>query len=619
MEAVSAPKLILCFHEHLGAGVKDKAFEEQYSGRIKPILSCLNENPEIPAALHFSGTLLEWLERKKPECLLLIGDLVSRKQVEPLGGGYYEPILPILPPSDKIGQIELLSICLRRLFGKRPQGCFLPFMIWEQSLTGALHTSGMGYTFLSEEQFRAAGIAEEELRWPRLAEDQGKLVTVIPALSALPDLAAHSPPCRLAAFFPRFTRDEPSPSHPAAETEGEVRRFFDGIKRGLTEKRFELSLPGKALRQTGPLQRAYFPNSADAAFLGGEGICTQPRGFLARHRGANSLYAKMLFTNTLIHQLRGDKQRKKNAQEELWKAQDADAFRPAGNACSAARRQAWKALLQAERVTRDKTNFSPALLVFDLDLDGQNECLFQDKNANFYIRPAGAAIFEMDYLPKGWNYLAADGGAFSDWLLSRETDAEKLRAGPRRGTSHSGYAVEERYCGDELYDFTVDRGRAGAVFRLAPREGVPFGGVEIEKRYTLEEGDLSLSYILTNRGKALDFDFIPRIELAFTSRYTVAAPHPAGKAEPARLFTQGPDAPAAVGIRDFEAIDAKNTAAGLSSDTAFDLWFFGGAKDTEGGEPAVFLPRFRVQLEAGASWRAALRLSVNPAKTRHNP
>jgi predicted glycosyl hydrolase (DUF1957 family) len=143
METLAASSLILCFHEHLNSAAKDVEFEDRYNSSIKPFLTGLYNNPELPAALHFSGPLLERLERKKPECFLLISTLVARKQVELLGGGYYEPLLPLLPPPDKIGQIELLSTYLRRHFGKRPQGCLLPFTVWEQSLATTLRLCGM--------------------------------------------------------------------------------------------------------------------------------------------------------------------------------------------------------------------------------------------------------------------------------------------------------------------------------------------------------------------------------------------------------------------------------------------------------------------------------------------
>jgi predicted glycosyl hydrolase (DUF1957 family) len=64
--------------------------------------------------------------------------------VEILGGGFYEPMMPLIPLQDKIGQIELLTTYLRKQFGKRPQGCWLPALAWEQNMVSFLSACGMG-------------------------------------------------------------------------------------------------------------------------------------------------------------------------------------------------------------------------------------------------------------------------------------------------------------------------------------------------------------------------------------------------------------------------------------------------------------------------------------------
>ncbi|MDR2047834.1 MAG: DUF1925 domain-containing protein, partial [Treponema sp.] len=351
--------VILGYHDHLPAGTKDSEFEEIYSSRLKPFVTMLNSNPGVPVALHLSGPLLERLKQKKPEFFLLIGDLVTRKQIELLGGGFYEPLLPLLPLADKIGQIELLTTYIRRHFGKKPQGCYLPFGAWEQSLAGVLSSCGMTYTFLGEDQFRASGIEGEELYSPWITEDQGKLVTVFPVLGSIAGGTVDSSGTGLVTIFPRFSGDN---------AEAAIRRFFEKLAKN--EEKPEMSLPGKFLKTAGPLKRAYFASSADSGFMsqiddGRKLSCLQPRRFLMSYSEANNLYSKMYFTHTLINQLRGDKTRKKIAREELWKAQGSDAFcRTADKdiACSMVRKHAYRALLSAERITRENGNFVPSLL-----------------------------------------------------------------------------------------------------------------------------------------------------------------------------------------------------------------------------------------------------------------
>ena len=155
--------LVLGSHAHVPSGASESEFEHIYENKMRPFVSSLYRYSNIQAVLHYSGVLLYWVERTHPEFFMLIEDMVSRKQAEILGGGFYEPMLPLIPLQDRIGQIELLTTYLRKHFGKRPLGCWIPDMAWEQHLTAALAACDMSYTFLSQDQFIKAGLSGGEL------------------------------------------------------------------------------------------------------------------------------------------------------------------------------------------------------------------------------------------------------------------------------------------------------------------------------------------------------------------------------------------------------------------------------------------------------------------------
>jgi len=72
--------------------------------------------------LHYSGPLLLWIEKNHPEYFEQLRGLVRRRQVEMVGGGFYEPILAVIPPEDQIEQITRLAFYLERHFGERAVG-----------------------------------------------------------------------------------------------------------------------------------------------------------------------------------------------------------------------------------------------------------------------------------------------------------------------------------------------------------------------------------------------------------------------------------------------------------------------------------------------------------------
>jgi hypothetical protein len=517
--------LILGSHAHVPPGAAEYEFRDAYEKVMRPFVSTLYKYPKIHAVLHYSGALLYWVERSHPELFMLIEDMVSRKQAELLGGGFYDPMLPLIPPQDRIGQIELLTTYLRKHFGKRPQGCWIPVLAWEQHLVSPLAACGMSYTFLGEKQFLMAGFTTEDLFRPCVSEDQGKLITVFPVfqsaesslaeknisivleeLKALPSLDGE----RIVSIFPAKLGavKEESPDYT-------WNRFFEELS--LSESAVECVTPGKLLKRLKNLKRAVFSDST--GLISGDERVT-PRRFIIEHPETNGVYAKMIFTSVLINQLRGDKSRKLGAREELWKAQSCDLFYspPEGEICRhSLRKAAYRSLLDAERITREKEKFSPSLVRFDFDFDGFEEYLFQDVKLNCYVQLTGAGVFELDYLPKTWNYLdagAAENGrrtAFADRLLP-----EVPESGDSREAAPGGGA---RLCFNEQYEpLSYDRSKARICFGLPalPDPTLPFGNIGLEKCFFLKKDILTVHYSIVNRGRKTEaFRFVSEINLSF--------------------------------------------------------------------------------------------------------
>jgi predicted glycosyl hydrolase (DUF1957 family) len=156
---------------------RDALYENSY----KPFLKLLYNYEEIPFTMYYSGLLIEWLEKHHSEFVDVLTEMVKRKQVELLGGAFFEPILPLIPKTDRIGQIERLTTHIRKCFGRRPRGAWIPESIWDQRIAANLNAGGLEYAFLHDTSghFGPPGNASRGLR-PVLTEDQGKTLTLLP-------------------------------------------------------------------------------------------------------------------------------------------------------------------------------------------------------------------------------------------------------------------------------------------------------------------------------------------------------------------------------------------------------------------------------------------------------
>ncbi|HEU4674127.1 MAG TPA: alpha-amylase/4-alpha-glucanotransferase domain-containing protein [Candidatus Limnocylindrales bacterium] len=168
----------LVIHNHQPIGNFGWVIADVFERAYAPMVEALRRHPAVRASLHYSGPLVEWLRAERPTFLDAVGELVGRGQVEIVGGGWFEPILPSLPERDRLVQLERMSDELERTFGRRPAGAWLAERVWEPSLPVALAAAGYRWTIVDDEHFRAAGLPDDAAWSARLTEDQGRTVTL---------------------------------------------------------------------------------------------------------------------------------------------------------------------------------------------------------------------------------------------------------------------------------------------------------------------------------------------------------------------------------------------------------------------------------------------------------
>lgn len=170
--------LLLAIHNHQPVGNFGHVFEKAFKQCYWPILNTLAEFPKIKISLHHSGPLLDFAKEHEPNYIPTLVKLIKSGQIEPLGGGYYEPILAIIPPKDASGQLKMMSDFWEATASYKPQGVWMTERIWEPSLTTLLADSGVKYTILDDEHFRAAGIIDDFILNYYLTERHGKTVSI---------------------------------------------------------------------------------------------------------------------------------------------------------------------------------------------------------------------------------------------------------------------------------------------------------------------------------------------------------------------------------------------------------------------------------------------------------
>ncbi len=573
---MNAVKLIFGSTNSQPVGATDDEIEQVYQRSYKPFLRALYNAPQIPVTLHYSGQLLQWLERHHSEYTDVLAEMVSRKQAELLGGGFYDPVLPLIPRPDRLGQIESLTTFLRKRFGRRPRGTWITEHVWEPTLPSTLRSSGMEYAFLDDYHFIAAGLSGSDLLRPCITEDQGKTIAVFPVCHELRESAREGRPEDVLAFLEaRASSDESEVlvlldageryTEPGCGGERSPDAPTPWLERlmGLLQEHHEwidVMLPAAYLKENRPRTRGYFPSTSyeemmcwalmperqeayealRARFVAGRSgyiFGGYFRQFLTRYAESNLMYAKMQYTHVLVNQIRGDKYRKQAAREELWKGQCHSAYwhgHHCGIYSNRLRKQVFRSLIEAEKKTRERGIFIPSVVTVDFDMDGLDEFLYQGQDLNAYVHSEGGVLFELDYLPISWNYLDTlarrresyhgpeieargyDGHlrkSYMDHFLSPDATVEEFDA---------ARAEDQGSFMSELYD-RADGKRDAHVIALSAsgtvsqRDGDR--GMSIAKHYRFKRSTVDVRYEITcGEDGRVDTVFAPELNFGLLSQ-----------------------------------------------------------------------------------------------------
>ncbi|RJP22286.1 MAG: DUF1926 domain-containing protein [Deltaproteobacteria bacterium] len=545
--------LLLVFHNHQPVGNFDSVLRDATRDAYLPFLETLASFPSVKATIHFSGWLLEWIADHATETFSILRDLVSRGQLEILGGGMYEPVLALLPERDRQGQIGALSGLVRRKFGKAPEGIWLAERVWEPDLPATLSKAGVKYLPLDDYHFIRAGLSPEELDGFYLTEYNGAAVRVFPgserlrylipfggvddALGEVERITSRRVPYPAAIFADDGEKFGVWPgTHKSVYADGWLRRFFQGIvSRGdrfttmtlgeysdAAPSRGTVYLPTCSYIEMG--EWALPPRPADRfaellhGFRSGRNTEFKPfvqggyyRNFLRKYDEANQLHKRMLFVSGRVEAAeRKDAARGGEARDFLYRSQSNDVYWHGvfgGLYLNHLREAAYSNLLRAEAAAdavlhAGKPGWTDSVRG-DIDLDGGAELLLKTAGITLLAHAHdGGAVTEIS--------LPARGVALGHVLTRREEGYhEKFRhaAGSFDGSSsiHDVLVLKDPSVIEALGTDPWQR----ASFRESfYRDGISPEGILRGERAACSTAGEEASFACVRRGTRLSATFV---------------------------------------------------------------------------------------------------------------
>jgi len=459
--------LSLVIHNHQPVGNFDFVFERACREAYEPMIALVEKHPEVKIALHYTGSLLDWIIVHRHDLIDRLRILAETKQVEILTGGYYEPILVSIPDIDKAGQIKKLNGTIRELFHYNPEGSWLAERVWEPHLAKTFSENGVKYTIVDDTHFKYAGLNEDDLFGYYVTEEQGNKLDVFSTLKHL----RYTIPWAEADDVIGWLKQEGDSSGRKLALMGDdgekfgmwpgtydhcwgknawMDRFFTALKENADA--ITTITPSEYRKRYSPLGRIYLPtasydemtewvlpvklsgkfkivkdrlkrkNDLDALrFLKG-GFW---RNFMVKYPEINTMHKKMLRVSGKIHSfldaragagsiLPADPE--KLLLERLWAGQCNCPYWHGvfgGIYLFHIRSAVYENLIEAELLLdrlkddlKEKQDRKPVCDVVDFDCDDNDEILVETAVQNFYIDPQrGGTCFEWDWREKHFNLL----------------------------------------------------------------------------------------------------------------------------------------------------------------------------------------------------------------------
>jgi alpha-amylase len=440
---------VLGLHNHQPVGNMPWVIEKVYRQAYQPLLAHLEKHPRIKTVIHYSGILIEWLEKNHPDTIHLLKRLLDRGQIEINTGGIYEPVLAIIPDEDKVAQIREMTKLINRVFDRAPRGMWLAERVWEPHLAKAISQAGVDYTVLDDTHFQAVGLTEEELGGYFVTEELGEALKLFPASMRLRYLIPFAAPDEVLKELRKLReRDRDGSTLALISDDGEKFGSWPDTHKRVYEERWleqffvlleensewlEMVTLSEYLERYPPRGRVYLPTASYTEmtewalpsemsqrfhdlisvmkkrsefekykFLVKGGFF---RNFLVKYPEANNLHKKMLYVSKKIRE--GNVSA---ALPELWKGQCNDAYWHGifgGLYLPHLRSALYSHLIRAETIADAATRAKQPWLnfeTFDYDSDGFEEVLVSTPKLNSYFRPSeGGTLFELDYKPKSLN------------------------------------------------------------------------------------------------------------------------------------------------------------------------------------------------------------------------
>lgn len=461
----------------------------------------------VKCSVYMDGPTIKMLRKvAKPLAFGKIKNGIREGILEFLGGGYYDPMLPLFPEEAQSQQLDSHREILKKYFGIEPQGYFNSSFVWEMGMTAVLEKSGFDYALVSESAVQATVGRSTPVSGWFTVEDKGSLMRIVPVADAL-TRAIENDDLRWRVIAESYCHGGKSAVvvldlPPKAE---EIVAFFERLVDFVETNDVQTWPVGYLINQLPPEgSLSYLMSSGKKLGLPASAVTC--RETLVRRPEIN------LFQKTFLNLYRRGRANLEGKDfddfcDALMPAMSPIFFRDLGNAegmrCMNVREWGFRYLVAASRLLDSKMSFDGLRMeVCDYLLQGRKQIwvengdvsLLLDYHAGGVLRSLNHKVSEVNLL-NAWRDDAEPSFGFLDCLLP---NADLTASQIDQALSLREYLLKDPY------EYRIKRVESGAEIELLEEQGFTVGskrGVfHVAKTFCVDSGspDVSVDYRVEN-------------------------------------------------------------------------------------------------------------------------
>ena len=487
-------------------------FDRTLSLVYDPVLSYLYSKPGNHIALYQSSQMIKHIKRERKEYKSLIALYTKRGDIEHLSGSWNESFLSLLPPKDRLGQIEKLTSEIRHEYGVLPKTAFFYGEVWQPYYISLMNNAGIDNLVISTRSAMPDPLEES----PFMMSEIGKRVNIYPfsdeASSAVRDYADGKTDYQglrtklLASIHSR--EDGVIFLNIDQLVLGAVREGRD-LKPGdivcdILERAQTVPLSAISVKKSSYLPQGWYSRDSETYSL------HTPNSLFVRNANYRYLYNRYISIAENLQQ-RSNRFLKKDVTTALFNTSIGNIFNY-DSECAPLRYSVhasfWHALIDAENCFLRDTD-SPSMKEADYEETGYSDCVMSSRGGYLaVVSPLGGSCAEFDYLPLSINYFDTrpdvSASDYSAPLMKSFEDTIVI--------GDAEWSTRDVVFEPEI----VDRKRSEIVFSHTS-EALPF---MISKRYKMKTNTFTLDTTLAPAaGRKLGGSYSLSIYLSFPDAY----------------------------------------------------------------------------------------------------